>query len=154
MRDFSSGTGDPLLPVDTAVQTVLDQVTPLPAEAVPLSGAYGRVLREEVMATSDLPTADNSGMDGYALRAEDTPGSLRVIGDLPAGKPATRAVEPGSAIRIMTGAPIPPGANAVAPVEITDRGSELVMIHRAVAPGANVRLRGDDMRAGALILAS
>src|SRR5260370_18407193 len=116
-----------MLPVEEAQQRVLDEVTELGAEDVPLLEAHGRVLREDVLAPFDIPPADNTAMDGYAVRAEDVanaPVDLRVIEDLPAGSVATRRVEPGTAIRIMTGALMPDGADCVANVEITDAGSE------------------------------
>jgi molybdopterin molybdotransferase len=153
MRAFGSPT-QTLLPVDDAVQRVLAEICPLDGETVPLAEVHGRVVSGDVRAPADVPPADNSGMDGYAVRAADTPGSLRVIEDLPAGRQPARAVEPGTAIRIMTGAVIPPGADAVAQVEITDGGSESVHVQEAVKPGANIRRRGDDMRKGTVVVAS
>src|SRR5438874_1470331 len=88
------------------------------AGAVALVDAHGRVLREDVAAPLDLPQGDNSAMDGYALRAADTPGSLRVIEDIAAGHAPKLRVESGTASRIMTGALMPDGADAVAQVEI------------------------------------
>ncbi|HUP47033.1 MAG TPA: gephyrin-like molybdotransferase Glp [Thermoanaerobaculia bacterium] len=154
MRPFASAT-EPPLPVDEAVARVLAEIHPLESESVPLDASLGRVLRQEVVAPFDVPPHDNSAMDGYAVLAGDTaaaPARLRVIEDLAAGRTSTRSVESGTAVRIMTGAAIPAGADAVAPVEITDAGSETVTIHRSIAPGANVRLRGDDMQAGATVL--
>jgi molybdopterin molybdotransferase len=153
MRAFGTPS-ETLLAVDDAVEKVLARILPLEAETVPLGQAHRRVLAEDVTASTDVPPADNSAMDGYAVRASDTPGSLRVIGDLPAGRQPSRAVEAGTAIRIMTGAAIPPGADAVAQVEITDGGATSVAVREAVRAGANVRRRGDDMRKGAVVLSS
>jgi molybdopterin molybdotransferase len=144
---------EPMLSVDDAQRRVLESVALLDDEEVALREAHLRVLREDVAAPADVPAADNSAMDGYAVRAEETPGALRVIGDIPAGTVATRAVVPQTAMRIMTGAPLPDGADAVAQVEITDAGSEIVHVHERVKPGANIRRRGEDMRAGAIVLA-
>ena len=141
-----------MLSVDEAQRQVLADVPVLGAESVPLAEAAGRVLRTDVVAPADVPAADNTAMDGYAVRAADTPGNLRVIGDLAAGSVASAAVETGTAIRIMTGAPMPAGSDAVAPVEITDGGTSTVAVHSAVKPGANIRRRGEDMRAGDVVL--
>jgi molybdopterin molybdotransferase len=151
------GVGDhePLLTVEEAQRRVLDLVTRLDSETVPLLDAHGRVLAVDVAAPFDLPAADNSAMDGYAVcsdDARDVPASLRVIEDIPAGKVPLLPVERGTAARIMTGAFLPRGADAVAQVEITDAGSASVEIREAVLRGANVRRRGDDMRAGSLVL--
>ena len=141
-----------MLSVEEAQARVLAEVSLLGTEDVALVDAHGRVLAEDVPAPADVPQADNSAMDGYAVRAEDLPGALRVIGDLPAGTPPSRAVDPGTAIRIMTGALLPEGADTVAHVEITDGGLETVRIDRAIARGSNVRKRGEDMREGDLVL--
>jgi molybdopterin molybdotransferase len=144
-----------MLPVEEAQARVMAEVTILGEETVGLADAYGRVLREDVAADADAPAADNSAMDGYAVRSEDlasAPASLRVIDDIPAGHVATARVEPGSAMRIMTGAFVPEGADAVAQVEITDGGRETVTVHQPIARGANVRRRGSDMRAGDVVL--
>ena len=141
-----------MLQVEEAQARVLAEVTPLGVEDVPFEEAFGRVLREDVVASEDAPPADNSGMDGYAVRAADTPGELRVLGDIPAGSVPSLRVEPGTALRIMTGAFLPDGADAVAQVEITDGGLAVVRVERAVAPGAHIRRRGEDVRAGAVVL--
>jgi len=150
-----------MLPVEEAQQLVLDEVGLLGVERVGFTEALGRVLREDVRATRDLPMADNSAMDGYAVRASDVseataenPARLRVIDDLPAGSVASKKVITGTAIRIMTGAPIPDGADAVVPVESTDAGEIEVTVLRPVRTGDNVRSRGEDMKAGALVLRS
>jgi len=144
-----------VLTVEEAQARVLAEVTLSSIEDVALAEAHGRVLREDVQAKADLPERDNSAMDGYALRAEDiarTPATLRVIGDLPAGTLPTIAVAPGTAIRIMTGAFLPDGADTVVHVEITDGGREAVRIEETLPRGTNVRRRGEDMRAGDVVL--
>ncbi|HEX6179056.1 MAG TPA: gephyrin-like molybdotransferase Glp, partial [Thermoanaerobaculia bacterium] len=155
MRPFGLPADESLLQVDEALQRILAAIEPIEAEELAVGEAAGRVLREDVVATADVPFADNSAMDGYAVRSEDTaiaPAKLRVLGDLPAGAAASRALERGTALRIMTGAAIPSGADGVAHVEITDGGGEVVTVLCAVAKGANIRRRGDDMRAGELVL--
>jgi molybdopterin molybdotransferase len=144
-----------MISVEEAQSRVLDAVGPLDAETVDLANALGRVLREEITATHDIPSADNSAMDGYAVRAADiaaAPVTLRVIEDLPAGKIARGTVINGTAMRIMTGALLPNGADSVVQVEVTDGGSATVQIREAVKIGANVRRRGEDMRAGDVVL--
>jgi len=149
-----------MISVEEAQQRVLDAVHLLGAERVSLTQALGRVLREDVYATHDIPQGDNTAMDGYAVRAADiatatadAPAVLRVIEDLAAGSLARKRVEPGSAVRIMTGALIPDGADTVAHVEITDAGSAVVRVFRPLASGTNVRRRGEDMTRGSLVLA-
>jgi molybdopterin molybdotransferase len=147
---------DALLSVEEAQRRVLAEVRLLAAEEVALVEAQGRVLRENVRAPFDVPAADNTAMDGYAVRSDDiaqAPVSLRVIEDLPAGRIATRRVEPGTAIRIMTGALLPDGADCVANVEITDAGSEIVRVLQPLRRGAHVRRRAEDMAAGDVVLA-
>jgi molybdopterin molybdotransferase len=144
-----------MLQVEEAQARVLAEVTIAPAETVPFAEAHGRVLREDVTATRDLPAADNSAMDGYAVRAEDiasAPVRLRVSGDIPAGHPASYPLEQQTAMRIMTGAFVPDGADTVVQVELTDGGTEFVTIGKALARGVNVRRRGEDMRAGDVVL--
>jgi len=142
-----------MLTVDEAQQRVLDEVSLLDTEEVVLADAHERVLRHDVAAVADVPFADNSAMDGYALRAGDA-SPLRVIGEVRAGSVATTKVEPGTAMRIMTGAPIPDGADAVAQIEITDRRLDVVNLLEPVRVGANIRRRGEDMRAGDVVLRS
>jgi molybdopterin molybdotransferase len=151
--------GEQMIGVEEAQQRVLDAVGPPLEERVPLGDALGRVLREEVIAPRDVPGADNSAMDGYAVRADDiasaspdAPALLHVAGDLPAGSAARSPVRPGTAMRIMTGATVPPGADCVAQVEITDGGGSEVRVFRPLAPGANIRRRGEDMREGEVVL--
>lgn len=143
---------------------VLEAVTVLPVETVGLAEAAGRTLAADVRARHDLPGDDNSSMDGFAVRFADvegadtgTPVVLRVVADLPAGSADDPAFGPGEAVRIMTGAPIPTGADAVVPFEDTAGGLAdslgLIEVRRApAASGAFIRRRGGDVRAGEVVL--
>ena len=144
-----------MLTVEDAQTRVMAEVAVTAAEDVALDDALGRVLREDVVATHDLPGADNSAMDGYAVRADDVanpPVTLPVIADIPAGHPTSLQLEPGTAMRIMTGAFLPDGADAVVQVELTDGGLERVTVAKSVPRGASIRRRGEDMRAGDVVL--
>ncbi|ADG96889.1 molybdenum cofactor synthesis domain protein [Segniliparus rotundus DSM 44985] len=128
---------------------------------LPLGQALGRVLAEDITAQIPLPSFDNSAMDGYAARAEDLAGAseqhpvvLPVAADIPAGSPATFALAPQSVHRIMTGACLPPGADAILPFESTDRGAEFVRAHAPAKPGAHIRRAGEDLRRGERALAA
>ena len=168
-----------LLSVEEALAAVLAATPdPLPAEDVRPETALGRWLAAPVVATTDLPPWDNGAMDGYAVRAADTSGAtedrpvvLRVVGEVRAGEIAQTAVEPGTAMRIATGAPLPAGADAIVPVEQTTpldasgepagpRGRDATgplpsacAVHVVVAVGGSVRHRADDLRAGTVVLA-
>lgn len=142
---------------DEALRTILDNVSPVGSEQVPLSEAVALVLAETVTTPWDLPLWDNSAMDGYAVRTEDCgqpPCKLRVTGYLPAGASAEgMTVTTGCAIKIMTGAPLPAGADAVVPVEETEETSgEQVTIGAAVKVGQHIRRQGEDIRRGETIL--
>src|SRR5256714_14518896 len=108
-----------VIPLERAQALILNAVAPLAPRVCNTRDARGLVLAQDVVATEPVPPFANTGMDGYAVRAADTPGTLRVIGDLPAGRAPTIPVGPGEAIRIMTGAPMPDGADAVVMVERT-----------------------------------
>src|SRR5438067_1312391 len=129
MGSFQRWTEDEPISVEEAQRRVLDEVTALAAEEVPIAEAHGRVLREDIIAPEDVPPADNSAMDGYAVRASDVtgasgdrPAALSVRGDIAADSDGAVVVRGGAAARIMTGAPIPDGADAVIQVEETDAG--------------------------------
>jgi molybdopterin molybdotransferase len=131
----------------------------MPAEDVPLGRARGRVLAADLVAAVSLPSFDNSGMDGYAVRSADLAGAteaapveLPVAADLPAGRTDGPPLVPGTVHRIMTGAALPDGADAVVPVEETDGGTERVRVRLAQEPGAYVRYAGEDVRAGEVVL--
>jgi molybdopterin molybdotransferase len=131
---------------------VVRALAPEPAAIV---GALGRVLAHDVAAPFDVPPADNSAVDGYAVRATDLVAGgqarLRVVSDLPAGSTWGGRLAPGETLRIMTGAPMPAGADTVVPQELAEREEDAVHL-RAVDRGANVRGRGEDVRAGTVVL--
>jgi molybdopterin molybdotransferase len=141
--------------LDDAIDAVLARSAPLPAEDVPLAEAVGRVLAQDVRAQEDRPTAPESAMDGYAVRAADTdapPVTLPIVGESQAGTPLDRAIAPGEAARISTGALLPAGADAVVRQEDTEAGDRTVTIGVTVAPGHDVRQAGEDWRAGDVLL--
>jgi len=147
--------------VDEHLRRVLaDLRLPEPIELA-LLDAQGLLSAEDVLAEAPLPGFDNSAMDGYAVRAADTAGAtdqdpvvLPVVGDIPAGSRAPRGVTRGICLRIMTGAPVPSGADSIVPVEWTDGGVARVRIHRPAEPGAYVRRVGEDIRTGELAVRS
>lgn len=155
------------LTVADALTAVLDGFSVLEAESVPLTQLLGRILAEEVVAADDMPPFANSAMDGYAFRAEDVqsaskshPVTLKVVGDVAAGAVLEVEAAAGTAVRIMTGAPVPDGYDAVIPVEDTNeawRGEErplpqTIDIYRAVNPRDYIRFPGEDIKKGQLIL--
>lgn len=137
-----------------ARKIILEHVAVLPAEAVALREAAGRVLAADVAMPWDLPSWDNSAMDGFAVRSGECTGPvrLRVTSYIPAGGLPTGPVGPGEAARIMTGAPLPPGADAIAPIEDVEVEGDAIQLRGAVRPGAHVRRRGEDLRAGEVAL--
>ena len=158
----------PLLNVDEALTRILDQVERLPAEERPIIDVLGHTLAEDIVSTFDIPPHDNIAMDGYAVQALDihaatpaNPSRLQIIGELPAGLTPQQAVEPGTAIRVMTGAPLPPGADTVVPFEATSErdGTQRVTVSATIsiydppAAGANIRRAGEDIRLGRVVLA-
>lgn len=156
-----------LMSVDDALSRILANVSVLPLETIALENALGRVLAEPVHATENIPPFDNSSMDGYAIRAADIAGAstdhgitLQVVMDIPAGAQASQPVQTGQAARIMTGAPIPPGADAVIPVEDTNgqwnpgtipTHPYPITIFRQVSAGGYIRPAGEDITSGALV---
>jgi molybdopterin molybdotransferase len=151
-----------LISVSEARDAVLAAVGgTLPAEPVPLGEALGRVLAEDAVAPEDVPGADNSAMDGFAVRAADTAGAtsdapraLRVAEESRAGSPASRAVEPGEAFRISTGGVLPPGADSVLRMEEVAEADGQIRFEIEVAPGRDIRRAGDDIRAGQTVLSA
>lgn len=159
-----------MISVDEALAEILSHIRPLEAERVPILEALGRVLAEEIISDIDIPPFDNSAMDGYAVRAADvvsaapdSPVRLAVVGNVAAGYVAAARVEPGTAIRIMTGAPLPEGSDAVVPYEDTsdfDRPkderlavpADEIEVRRPAEVGANVRPAGEDIRRGELVM--
>jgi molybdopterin molybdotransferase len=154
------GAGDDdLKSVDTHLADLLAGVGPIAPLDLQLLDAHGCILSESVVADVDLPRFDNSAVDGYAVRLADvekaspsTPAQLPVVGDIAAGSRPTYTVQPGMSVRIMTGAPVPPGAEAVVPLEWTDGGIASVTITQAPAPGNSVRRQGEDVKTGQTVL--
>ena len=141
-----------LLPVDDALRAVLARVQPLAAERVRLDEAAGRVLAEPARALVDLPPFPSSAMDGFALRAADTPGRLPVVERVAAGRPASRPLMAGEAMGIATGGVVPDGADAVVPIERVTVDGEQVEIPEAARAGANVRPRAGDVATGDVVV--
>ncbi len=145
--------------VEEHLERVLSGVRPLVPVDVPLLDALGLVCAEDVVATMSLPSFDNSAMDGYAVRHADVatasaerPVLLPVLGEIGAGRAGPRTLAPGTATKIMTGAPVPEGADAIVPYEWTDRGTAKVRIDGAPEPGQHVRPAGDDVAVGDLLV--
>ena len=148
-----------LTPVEEHLAEILATITPLTPTALGLDDIGGLVLAEDVSAVSALPSFDNSGMDGYAVRVEDvaaateeTPVTLPVTAEVAAGDTGAYTLQPGTAIKIMTGAMLPHGAEAVVPVEWTDGGSARVSIRAGAAYGNAVRLAGEDAKADEVLV--
>lgn len=159
-----------MIGVDEALERILSYVEELPAVEKPLLETLGHVLAEDVTATFDIPPLDNTAMDGYAVRADDTEGAteespreLAVIGEVAAGYEFDGEVSAGQAVRIMTGAPMPKGADAVVPFEETDepfeiapsgtkRISETVRVFKAAKVGANIRRASEDIESGQIVV--
>ena len=142
-----------MIPLEEAQATILDAVGVLAPRPFATRDARGLVLAQDVVAREPVPPFANTGMDGYAVRAADTPGTLHVVGELPAGRAPTIAVGPGEAIRIMTGAPMPDGADSVVMVERTRVEGDDVVVEVA-ALGEHVRRAGGDVEAGDLVFPS
>jgi molybdopterin molybdotransferase len=154
-------SGPELVPVEKHQLDTLATIRPLEPLWLPLDEAEGGVLAEDVLADTPLPPFDNSAMDGYAVHSADlarasaeAPVTLPVRGEIAAGDTGSYRVEPGSCLRIMTGALLPAGADAVVPVEKTDGDTTAAAFSRAVSPGESLRRQGDDVPAGARLLES
>jgi len=141
-----------LIAVPDALAAVLGRAATLPVERVELSRAAGRPLAEPVRSPVDLPPFPSSSMDGYAVRASNAPGVLRVVGTVAAGRPERRALRDGEAIGISTGGVVPEGADAVVPVERVIVRLDEVAVESTVSLGDNIRRAGGDVRAGATVL--
>ena len=138
--------------MEEAQRLIMERARPLPAETVRLEQAAGRVLAEPARAAVDLPPFASSAMDGFALRAADSPGTFPVAARIAAGVPAPRALAPGEAMAIATGGVVPEGADAVIPIEYVVDHDNDVEIPESVALGANVRPRGGDVHAGEVVV--
>jgi molybdopterin molybdotransferase len=153
--------GHDLIPPEEVREEILAAIRPIEAEECPLARASGRVLREGLAAGEPVPSFDSSAMDGYAVRIADLAGAapgrpvaLRVVATLPAGALRLEGVEPGTAVRIMTGAPVPPGADAVVPHELTRAAGDRVLFETPSRPGEHLRRAGADLRPGDAALAA
>jgi molybdopterin molybdotransferase len=160
-----------LIGVDEALAEILRHVEPLDGERINILGALGLILAEEIVSDIEIPPFDNSAMDGFAVRSEDVatatrdrPVTLAVTGTVAAGYVAAGTVEPGTAVRIMTGAPLPSGADAVVPIEDTsdfdrpkdqrlEAPSQEVVVREGVGPGEHVRPAGEDIQLGEGVMA-
>lgn len=148
-----------MISVEEALSLILSQIREMGTERVDITSSLGRVIAEDVYSKRNNPPWDNSAMDGYAVRDEDIKGAtrenpaiLRVIEDLPAGYTAKNPVGKGEAIRIMTGAPVPKGADTVVMVEDTAKEGENVKVFREIPLGENIRRAGEDIKAGELVV--
>ena len=151
----------PLIPVEQYRSAILAAITPLPPASMALADAEGCVLAEDVTAAISLPSFDNSGMDGYAVQAKDTissseraPTTLQVTSEIAAGDTGAYQISPGTASKIMTGARMPDGADAVVQVEWTDGGTDQVRVYHSVEPGNAVRYAGGDAVEGETLLSA
>ena len=140
-----------LLSIGEAQQLILAHARPLPAEPVAIEAAAGRALAQGARAAVDLPPFPSSAMDGFAVRAADTPGRLPVVGRIPAGAPAAGSLEPRQAMGIATGGVVPDGADAVIPIEYVADNDNDVEVQRAAETGDHIRPRGGDIRAGEVV---
>lgn len=148
-----------MITVAEALRQILQNINPLGLEKIDILNALGRVIGEDVAAGRNIPPKDNSAMDGYALRSEDTVGAspehpviLEVIEDIPAGVVPRKSIAAGQASRIMTGAPIPEGADAVLRMEDTEKDGPLVRIKAKTLCNQNIRMAGEDVREGAVVI--
>jgi molybdopterin molybdotransferase len=145
-----------MISVEEAIEIVRDNTSYLPTERIPLDEALGRVLAEPVSADMDLPPFDRAQMDGYAVRSEDVqqvPARLKVVGEAAAGHAWTGVLGEGQAVRIMTGAPVPPGADSVQKVEVTREQDSTVEIHESTTTGQFIVPRASEILAGSRVLA-
>jgi molybdopterin molybdotransferase len=150
-----------MIAVEEALEKILSHIHSLGFEKVTILEAMGRVIAEDIYAKRDIPPLDNSGMDGYAVRWEDIqhasnhrPIRLEVVEDLPAGSISEKTLERGQAIRIMTGAPIPKGADTVIPVEDTKKEEGGVLILNEVPLGEHIRRAGEDVKKGVRVISA
>jgi molybdopterin molybdotransferase len=149
----------PSVSVEEALAIILDSVAPTGGDTVSLFNSCGRILFEDIVAGVSIPPENNSAMDGYAVRSADItsagknhPAVLRVIGEIKAGEYPAISVTPMTAVRIMTGALVPPGCDAVVPMEDTDNSDTMVRIYKAIAGNDNIRLAGEDISSGMKVL--
>jgi molybdopterin molybdotransferase len=144
----------PLLTIEEARARVLGALTPLADEELAVADALGRVLAEDIRAAHDVPSFANSAMDGFAIRSGPAGRALRIVGESRAGSPSRAAVGDGEAVRISTGAAVPDGADAILPAESAGDDGDTVTVQEDVRAGNHVRGPGEDLRAGATVLAA
>ncbi|MEA2249098.1 MAG: molybdopterin molybdotransferase [Solirubrobacteraceae bacterium] len=144
----------PLLTIEEARARVLGALAPLPDEELVVADALGRVLAEDVVAAHDVPSFANSAMDGFAIRSGPEGRALRVVGESRAGSPSPVTVADGEAVRISTGAAVPDGADAILPAESARDDGDTVTVQEDVPAGNHVRGPGEDLRAGATVIAA
>ena len=149
----------PMLAVEEARRRILEHFSPLEPERIPILEALDRVLAEDIVAEMDIPPLSNTAMDGYAVRVSDTenaspehPVRLQVVADLAAGYVLDKPLQPGTAVRIMTGAPVPPGAEAVVPFENAERDGDYVLVFKPYSMWKNIRHAGEDVKKGQVVL--
>jgi molybdopterin molybdotransferase len=152
MNEMRRESPYPMVPVEEAHRLIAAHVAPLPAEEISSLHALGRVLADDVFAPEAMPDVPKSAMDGYALRAADGLAERRVLGELTAGGGLEVQIAPGTAARIMTGAPVPPGADAVVITEQADERDGVLRVEREPRAGQYIQQVGDDIRAGELVL--
>lgn len=143
-----------LLSIEAARAEVASRCAPLATEPVSIEDAAGRVLAADLVAAADVPDFDNSAMDGFAVRSDASSGQLWIVDESRAGRPASRTLAAGEAIRISTGAAMPAGADAVAPVEQAQESGDRVTLTTTVVPGQHVRRAGENLRAGSVVLSA
>jgi molybdopterin molybdotransferase len=144
-----------MINIESAQQIILKRTCTLPVEEVPLLQGLGRTIAEDVYAAWDVPLSDNSAMDGYAISSLVPERRQWVVaGFIPAGSVRTTPVAPGEAVRIMTGAPVPPGCNTIVPVEDVAQTKNGICVTCELKPGSNIRKRGEDVRANDLVMAA
>jgi molybdopterin molybdotransferase len=141
-----------LLTLEEALAAILERARPLPAENVPLGGALGRVVAEPALARVDLPPFPSSAMDGFAVRAEETPATLPIAFKVAAGRPSLEPLPTGAAAAIATGGAVPDGADAIVPVELAIEENGRVRIGEPARPDAHIRPRGGDVREGGVVV--
>jgi molybdopterin molybdotransferase len=153
-----------MIKVDEALRIILNSIQALDSDTISLANASGRVLQQDIFSNSDIPAFDNSGRDGYALRSADTkdaspesPCKLEVLEELKAGMMSSSEIKSGQAVKIMTGAPIPEGADSVIMVEDTEKSQGTshkpqVRIFKETTPGENIRRAGEDIKKGELVI--
>ena len=136
---------------DEARKIILESVKPVETEIVKLSDSAGRILAEDIIAVCNVPDFDRSPYDGYAFRAEDVPGTLHIIGEIRAGENFLTPLKPGEAVKILTGAMIPEGADAVVKYEDTEYTDTVVTVRETFRSGDNVIRAGEDIKKGDIV---